>query len=500
MRAADLVPRFRDVTTLVIGDAMLDTYLEGTATRLCREGPVPVVRHTHAEHVAGGAANAAANLAALGARVRLLSVVGADDAGAILRAALRARGVDVEFVVVSEGARTHHKTRILADGQLVVRFDEGDTAAAIAAAEDRLIAVLDDLLPETDVVLASDYGYGGASERLIARLREARDLWHGPLVVDAKDPRRFRGTRPTVLTPNQREAEVAAGVSRSGSDAPLRLAEVERLGRLLLSAVGAECAAITVAADGVLVVERDGRTTHVPTRTVPHTGGIGAGDAFAAALALSIAAGASTIEAAAVGNTAASVALRKLRTALASADELTAALDDEARASRERVVASGAQQQLAALAARLESSRANGKTIVFTNGVFDILHAGHVDILRRAKALGDLLVVGINSDDSVRRLKGPTRPINAAPDRAATLAAIDHVDHVVIFDDDTPAGVIRAIRPHVHVKGDDYTAQSLPEADAVREVGGRIVILPRIGGLSTTNVIERIAAMGPRAT
>jgi D-beta-D-heptose 7-phosphate kinase/D-beta-D-heptose 1-phosphate adenosyltransferase len=496
VRGSDLVPRFADLTALVLGDAMLDTYLEGTATRLCREGPVPVVRGTHAEHVPGGAANAATNLAALGARVRLLAIVGADEAGVTLREALGARGVDVDFVLALDGARTHRKTRILADGQLVVRFDEGDTDPALTAAEPLLVRALDDLLAETDVVLVSDYGYGAASDRAIERLQTQRDRWPRPLVVDAKDPRRFRGTRPTALTPNQREAELVAGFARSGADGQLRLDEIERTGRLLLSAVGAESAAITIAADGVLVVESGGAATHVPTRPIAHTGGIGAGDAFAAALALSLAAGARPVDAARVANAAASVALRKLRTAVASAEELAAALREESeRASRARVVARDASE-VAALSAQLEIARAAGRTIVFTNGVFDILHAGHVELLRRAKSLGDVLVVGINSDESVHRLKGPRRPINGERERAATLAALDDVDHIVVFDEDTPAHIIRRVRPHVHVKGDDYRPESLPEADAVREVGGRIVILPRVGGLSTTKVIERIAAMG----
>jgi D-beta-D-heptose 7-phosphate kinase/D-beta-D-heptose 1-phosphate adenosyltransferase len=495
--SSELVHRFADLTALVLGDAMLDTYLEGTATRLCREGPVPVVRHTQAWHLPGGAANAAANLAALGARVRLLAIVGDDEAGSLLRGALGARGVDLMHVQAPAGARTHRKTRILADGQILVRFDEGDTDAALAAAEPGLARALEDLLPETDVVVVSDYGYGAVSSGVIDVLRRQREWWQGPLVVDAKDPRRFRGTRPTVLTPNQREAERAAGLSRDGAGDPLRLEETERIGRLLVAAVGADHAAVTVAADGVLVVEKGGSATHVPTRAVPHAGGIGAGDSFAAALALSLAAGASVVDAARVANVAASVAVRKLRTAVATAEELAAALDDGARPSRERGVAWD-PRDLPTLAVRLEAARAAGATVVFTNGVFDILHAGHVEILRRAKELGDVLVVGINSDASARRLKGPTRPINGQRERAATLAALDHVDHVVVFDGDTPAEVIRALRPQVHVKGDDYTAETLPEADAVREVGGRIVILPRVGGLSTTGVIERITALGER--
>ncbi|SRR5579884_3568819 len=505
--AVDLVSCFRQLRALVIGDAMLDTYLEGTASRLCSEGPVPVVSKTAEHRIPGGAANTAANLRALEADVIFLGLAGRDVAGELLRRALRERGVSDRWLVEDEAVQTLHKLRILADGQYVVRFDEGGPQGANApAAERRLIARLEEAYALCDLVLVSDYRYGVVSEALIERLRELHMAHPKVLLIDSKALHRFHALPATVVTPNHLEARLLID-----KDVPQNLvlsddlSEVEYVARRLLAMLAAEHVAITLAERGVLLLDRAGNVQHLPAHPVAHANDVGAGDSFAAALALALAAGGSITEAAQIGVDAASIAVTRRWTAIVQHQELLQRVSlreyaDSARAAREGSAArdGGRSAELAHLAARLEEERQAGRSIVFTNGVFDILHAGHVQFLRRAKALGDVLVVAVNSDRGTRRLKGKGRPINSERDRLALVAALDVVDHAILFEEDTPAELIRTLRPHIHVKGGDYAERELPEAEAVRDVGGRMVILPLVGSMSTSGMIDRIVAVATR--
>jgi D-beta-D-heptose 7-phosphate kinase/D-beta-D-heptose 1-phosphate adenosyltransferase len=251
--------------------------------------------------------------------------------------------------------------------------------------------------------------------------------------------------------------------------------------------------AITLAGEGVLLLDRaGGGARHLPAHPVAGANDVGAGDSFAAAAGLALAAGAGPEEAARIGIDAGSIAVTKRRTAVVGGQELLQRVSLRVGAEADPDPAA-----VGPLAARLDAERLAGRRIVFTNGVFDILHAGHVRFLREARALGDLLVVGVNSDRSARRLKGASRPITGERDRLALVAALDAVDHALLFDEETPAETIRALRPHIHVKGGDYAGETLPEAEAVRAVGGRIEILPLSGGLSTSKVIDRILALAP---
>lgn len=526
--AVDLVRRFRGLRALVIGDAMLDTYCEGTAARICSEGPVPVVRKTGEYRAPGGAANTAANLRALGADVIFLGVVGDDVSASLLRCALADRDVDDAGLIVDAQTATLHKLRILADGQYVVRLDEDGVAEYAVETHARLLAALERALPGCDLVVLSDYCYGAVTEPLVARLREqcaARGL---PYLVDSKEVRRFPRLGATVITPNLLEARLLAehgsrtspsslypgkpveGVGNaelrtsaaSQPEEPARtVQEARRLARAALAAVDTRWVALTLAEYGALLMERDGdgEGTHLPAHPVAHANVAGAGDSFISAMGLALAAGAESLEAAQIGIEAASVAVTKRWTATVQHQELLQRVslrDHTARpAARVPATEAAARQALSALLAELARERQAGRSIVFTNGVFDILHAGHVELLRAAKALGDVLVVGINTDRSARRLKGERRPINSEEDRLALVAALDVVDHALLFDEETPTNLIRALRPHIHVKGADYEHAGLPESAAVREVGGRVVLLPLVGDLSTTRMIERIARL-----
>ncbi len=502
----DLVQHFRQLRVLVIGEAMLDTYLEGDATRLCSEGPVPVVRKTAEYRIPGGAANTAANLAALDAEVMFLSIVGRDIAGSLLREALREREVSDAWLVEDSSTPTHHKLRILANGQYMVRFDEGEMQDVTNApsAQQQLLARLEEIYPRCDLVLISDYCYGVVSEQLIERLQALHAAQPKVVLIDSKALHRFKTLPATIVTPNYQEAcyftssqkRVHTGGNRSASslDTPVDLEQVRVVAQQLLMQLATEQVAITLAERGVFLLNRRGEALHIPAHPVDHANDVGAGDSFASAMALALAAGGSAEEAAQIAIDAASIAVTKRWTAVVQHQELLqrVSLREYARHSASR---ESEQDSLARLAALLETQKRAGRKIVFTNGVFDILHAGHMQFLQQARALGDVLVVGINSDASTRRLKGKGRPINSERDRLALVAALDMVDHVVLFDEETPTQLIRLLRPDIHVKGGDYTYEALPEAEALREVGGRIVILPLAGSISTSSVIDRIAAL-----
>jgi D-beta-D-heptose 7-phosphate kinase / D-beta-D-heptose 1-phosphate adenosyltransferase len=478
----DVVRGFPGLRALVIGDAMLDTWLEGEAIRLCKEAPVPVVREAATERCPGGAANAAANLAALGAEVLFISLVGRDAAGGQLRQALRASGVDDAWLVEDPYVSTLHKLRVIANGQYVVRFDEGDLAGASERSRALLLRRLAEASLHCDLVVVPDYCHGLIDDAVIARLRDLRDGGPRVVAVDSKQIARFRAARPTLVTPNLAEARQA--VDPNGVEGiPLDPHGAWEIARRLRALLDADHIAVTMAEDGVLLAGPDGAHEHLPCHPVQRASDVGAGDTFTAAAALALAAGASAPQAVRIGIDAASIVVTRHRTSLVSGQDLL---------RRVSLDGTGSTMSLKELVARLDEERFLGRRIVFTNGVFDILHAGHVQLLRRAKALGDVLVVGINSDASTRRLKGPTRPVNRESDRLALVSALDAVDYAILFAEDTPERLIRALRPDIHVKGGDYDAASLPEIDAVREVGARVEILSLVEGRSTTSVIDRI--------
>ncbi len=486
----DIVRRFRGMRALVIGDAMLDSYLEGTASRICTEGPVPVVRKSAEERVPGGAANAAANLAALGADVILLGVIGDDLPGQLLRTALRDRGIDDSWLVEDRNATTLHKMRILANGQYVVRFDEGGYDQYDAETQDALLASLDHVYGNCDVVVISDYDYGVVTDNLLDRLNQLRAEDPRVLAIDSKRLSRFAEANATVITPNHIEAALALGWTGKDIDEEITSAAA-RLGRRLIEATGAQHIAVTMGSEGVCIVDRRGRARHLPAHPVPHANDVGAGDSFLSTMALSLAAGAGGVRAARIGIEASCIAVGKRRTAVVHHQELLQRISLNEHVAQSK----GSKSDLVSLIADLDRARMDGKTVVFTNGIFDLLHAGHIEFLRRARELGDVLVVGVNSDRTTQRLKGTNRPVNSEEDRLALVRAFDPVDHAILFDEEAPSDLIRSLQPDIHVKGGDYACVDLPEADAVEEVGGRIVILPLAGTQATRELIERIAVL-----
>ncbi len=480
----ELISSFSSLHVLVIGDAMLDVYLEGRASRLCREAPVPVVDLEERRCFPGGAANTAVNARELGASVSLLAAVGEDAEGETLRQELQLRGVDVSPLLRLPHRRTITKQRVVAASQILLRLDEGTTSPLPAEAEEEAIGRLESLLPRCDAIIVSDYAYGVLTPALLGALARLQARYPRAMVVDARDLLRYREVGVTAVKPNFQEAlRLLGGVEPSAVDrAGLVLSHGERL----LGLTGAQIVAVTLDRDGAVVLER-GRP---PYRTYAARGDApncsGAGDTFAAALALALAAGAQTPVAAETAAAASAVAVAKRGTSACSLEELWAQISQEGA----RIL------DLTALLPRLEEHRRRGERIVFTNGCFDILHRGHIAVLTRGKMLGDVLVVGLNSDGSVARLKGAGRPINSLEYRAQVLAALSCVDYIVPFEEETPAGLLRAIRPDVYVKGGDYTRDALPEAELVQEMGGIVEIAPYVDDHSTTGIIQRAQRAG----
>jgi rfaE bifunctional protein nucleotidyltransferase chain/domain/rfaE bifunctional protein kinase chain/domain len=480
---SDVIDRFSAVRVLVLGDVLLDSWLTGRPSRLCREAPVPVVDLEHSRYACGGAGNTAVNAAALGARVALVSAVGADAAADRLRERLAEHGVVAQLATVRD-RRTAVKTRLLADGQVVARVDEGSTGPVPPRVARWLAELAEtELAAGTDAVVVCDYGAGtltGPVRDWLTRVRDRLPL----LVVDAHDLAAWAPLRPDVVTPNFVEA-VALLPHREPEPGPGRSDWVARYAAELAGAAGAGTVAVTLDADGAALVEAGRATVRTRTRPVPAGHAIGAGDSYTAAFTLALAAGGTAREAAELAQRAAEVAVSGAGTAVCRAADLAADLAVATAATGRVVDARG-------LARLVDGYRARGARIVFTNGCFDVLHRGHVGYLTEAAQLGDVLVVAVNSDQSVRRLKGEDRPVNPAEDRVAVLAALESVDHVVLFDEDSPRDLIELVRPDVYVKGGDYPPELIPEAPLVRRLGGEVRTMEYLPDRSTSRIIERI--------
>jgi D-beta-D-heptose 7-phosphate kinase / D-beta-D-heptose 1-phosphate adenosyltransferase len=517
-RLAGVVESWLGRGVLVVGDAMLDEWRFADSDRLCREAPAPVLTLRRRITAAGGAANTAVNLSALGGRAALVAPVGADVAGDELHDCLDRAGV-WDRTVSQSGRRTPVKRRLLAADQILLREDEGDRDDRLCAdGVQRLLAALaratgelHEIAGHPPTLVICDYGLGALPEPIRAWLVEHRAMY-GTVALDAHDLTYWRGLAPTVVTPSFAEATRLlnaattptvqtptvvtttvvpplpgesggftgntdrAGVARS------RLAE-------LRERTGADVVAVTLDTDGAVVGGPDGEPRRSHTTPVPASYAVGAGDAYLAAMTLALAAGAPLPTAAQLAQLAASTTVAGTGTCVCVRDDLLSALGSTGGDDRSPAVVD--HGGLDALIAR---HRRDGHSVVFTNGCFDVLHRGHVRYLDQARGLGDVLVVAVNSDESVRRLKGADRPVNPVEDRVAVLAALACVDHVVVFEEDSPAALIKTVRPDVYVKGGDYPPEMVPEAPLVRRLGGQVRTLGYVPDRSTSAIIEKIRA------
>lgn len=476
--AVKLVDRFEQLSVWVVGDLMLDEYLEGPIDRISPEAPVQVVSVAQQRATLGGAANVARGITALGARVRLGGCRGDDAAGDQLLHFCDMGRLDRRAVIVDPGRPTTRKVRVVSMHQQMIRLDWEERGGLPEDRQDEMLDALE-AGPIPNAIVVSDYQKGAVQPRLVKRLVGMAKRYGIPLLVDSKslDLEHFRGA--TGFTPNLAEFQAALGrrVDPSSDEALLAGA------REWFRRTDAAWLLVTLGPLGMALVEPSGNIERIPASVREVYDVTGAGDTVIATLALGLAAGASPSEAAQLANRAAGIVVGKVGTSTVSPEELVATLAPTSH---------GGLLELPELKNRLLQWRRIGRKVVFTNGCFDLLHVGHLKLLRAAREQGDVLIVGLNSDASVRRLKGPTRPMVPETDRAELLAGLHCVDAVVLFDEDTPARLIGDIVPNVLVKGADYRVDQVVGREIVEAAGGKVVLVDLVPDRSTTQLAERL--------
>lgn len=460
---------------LVIGDLMIDHYLWGGCERISPEAPVQVVDIARETTVLGGAGNVINNLVTLGARVSIAGVMGDDENGEELKNMLSSLGASCEGLIVQKGRKTSKKSRIIASNQQILRYDNESKDPIDSASAQSVIAYVAGIVDQCDMVILSDYGKGVITDAVAQGVIACAQSRGKKVLVDpkGKDYRKYSGAY--LLTPNKKEASEATGIAIK-DDASLREALL-----CLKETCDLTCSMITLSEDGIAIYDETMR--RYPTVAKEVFDVTGAGDTVIASLSFALSCGLSIDEAAPFANHAAAVVVGKIGSATVTLDEIETYESSLHQSTSDAHIKS--QEEITAIAERLKRE---GKRVIFTNGCFDILHVGHVKYLQEAKSYGDVLIVGLNTDSSVRELKGPTRPVNPENDRAYILAALESVDYVVMFSDETPYELIKSIAPDILVKGGDYEGKSVVGVEFATEL--RLVQF--VDGKSTSATIERI--------
>ena len=491
MSAGDLLAaldRLAHPRILVLGDLILDRYTWGNAERVSQEAPVILLRADRQEMRLGGAGNVCAMLRGLEAEVVAVGVVGEDQDGQQLRRLLDEAGVEHARVRVDSGRPTTSKERFLGRAQgvhahQILRVDRETREPVSATLEAQLTSDVLEALEHCDAVLISDYDKGVCTPRLLRTVIDAARSAGIPVVVDpirSTDYSRYRGA--TTMTPNRTEAGLATGITIETPE------DAFRAGHKLLRSLKLDTCIVTLDKDGMALVESDQRAELHPTRPRAVYDITGAGDMVLAMIGVALASGLSPVDAVRLGNVAGGLEVEKVGVVVIPRHEIREWLWNERLSSRDKRVDLDTLQRI------VEAQRAVGRSIVLTNGCFDLLHVGHVQCLQEAAAQGDVLIVAVNSDASVRRLKGPSRPVIGQRDRAAMLAALDCVDHVLLFEDDTPLEAIRRLRPDVLVKGGTYAAGEVVGRELVESWGGRVHRAAIVEGVSTTALLESLSS------
>lgn len=476
-----VLEQWQDTPILCIGDVMLDRFVYGSVKRISPEAPIPVLRIERESLMLGGAGNVTRNISAVHAQATFLSVIGDDDAGRRIAALLGQEEGVAPHLLIERGRITTEKTRFIAESHQLLRTDLESTTPIDPSIERNLLSVCLGHLRSCALVILSDYGKGVLTPSLLRHVIDAARAAGKPVIADPKghDFMRYRGA--TVVTPNRSELAVAAGMPVDGDDAIVAAA------RRVIETCGIENVLVTRSEDGMTLVGQDGTVVQIPATAREVFDVSGAGDTVAAILAASIAAGASLPDAARLANTAAGIVVGKVGTAVVHPDELRHAMMDE-QASHDHAKVVSLPEALD----RVAQWRRAGLKVGFTNGCFDLLHPGHVSLLGQARHACGRLIVGLNSDASVRRLKGPERPVQNEAARATVLSSLSTVDLVVLFEEDTPLSLIEAIRPDVLVKGADYTVETVVGADVVMSYGGQVMLAGLIPEQSTTRLVHRM--------
>lgn len=475
------VGRLRDSKVLCVGDFMLDRFVYGQVERISPEAPIPVMRETRTLSMPGGAGNVANNVVALGAACHLVGVIGEDADGDVLKTMLERLGGPAAHILAVTGRPTTVKTRFVAGGQQMLRVDQEIRDDLASAMQDTLLASIETLLPDSDAVVMSDYGKGVLTEHVTQTVIGLASKRGVPVIVDPKGSDYGRYAGADAVTPNRAELAAATGSSVVGDDAVAEaardLTERHKIGMALVTR-----------SDEGMTLQGGGDALHLRAEAREVYDVSGAGDTVAATFAAALGVGESPHAAASLANVAAGIVVGKMGTATVDATDLVASLQATPALSTEAKILNSEVAK-----SQVDEWRRAGLTIGFTNGCFDLLHPGHLSLMHQAKSQCDRLIVGLNSDASVRRLKGEGRPVQNEIARAQVLGSLEAVDMVVVFDADTPLALIETLRPDVLVKGADYRIDQVVGADVVTRYGGRVVLANLQPGFSTTNTISRIA-------
>lgn len=464
---------------LVIGDVMLDRYLIGNVGRISPEAPVPIVLLNEQNERAGGAANVAANLALLGIKTHIIGCIGNDAEGEILNKRISAINVDTSGIICSKHRPTIAKTRILSGHQQMLRLDQENTTAFNSEENAQLISAIDTALAhQPSVVILSDYAKGLLSDAICQHIITYCRAHKMPVLVDPKglDYSKYKGA--TALTPNKKETAEACGTL-------IEDAALIHKATALKNGLGIDFLAVTRGEEGITLIDAD--THHIAATAQQVFDVSGAGDTVIATLAAGLVYALSPLESLQLANLAAGIVVGKVGTIPITREALIETLSLQQSSMQVHKIC-----DLTQLVARVAAWKKAQQRIVFTNGCFDLLHAGHVTYLEAAKQRGDKLILGLNTDRSVSAIKGPTRPVVNEHDRARVLAALESVDAVILFDEDTPLNLIHAIQPHIIAKGSDYTAEQVVGGKEVESWGGEIALIDLVSGRSTTNLIQKL--------
>lgn len=474
-----LIDQFKDLKVLVIGGAIVDVYVRGAPEKICREAPVMVYNVLECDYQCGGAANTAINLAMLGAETYFLTVTGKDANAKELIDALKKNKVHTEYIVKDKNRTTIAKKRVTASGNILMRIDEGTTTDISKACEEELVKRIKELYPFIDAIVLSDYSLGIITQPVIDAIHSCKKASKKIIVTDARDLRKYKILHPDAVKPNYEEAIQLLNIERSSTG---RQEQIIKHRNELHELSGADIVAATLDAQGVVMLKKNEKPYIIPCVPRDNKNAIGAGDTFISALTLALACNASVKEAGEIAAAAAAVVVEKDGTTGCNNYELKAHYN-----SLPKYIVS--YEHLLNI---MKELRKQGKRIVFTNGCFDILHKGHINLLNKARQEGDILIVGVNSDTSISKVKGPERPINSLEDRIIVLSGLKSVDYIVSFEEESPVQLIKAVHPDVFVKGSNYTKNSIPEAPLLKKLDCEVVIVPYTEDHSTTYIINKI--------
>ena len=476
---SEIIEQFKSRKILVIGDAILDVYVKGSPDRVSREAPVMVFNVEEQEQQCGGAANTAINVAALGAETYFLTVLGKDSSSKELIDVLKKCAVNTNYILKDKGRTTIAKKRLIAASHQLMRVDEGTTSAISNQCEKEMLAKIKELYSVVDAIILSDYGYGVITNNIINGIKEIATDAGKPLVVDGRNVSRFKSLKPDAVKPNYEETILLLDIEKATDN---RAEQVQAYAKKLHDITGANKVAVTLDIDGVLFLEK-GKTPHrILAAPQDNKNAIGAGDTFISALTLSLSTKVKGQVAAQLAAAAAAVVVQKEGTVGCTNGELKSYFTAVPKYI----------SQTAQLTEIVKELKKQGKKIVFTNGCFDIIHKGHINLLNKAREAGDVLIVGVNNDNSIRKLKGADRPINNLDDRITVLAGLQSINYLIAFEEESPAELIKEIKPAVFVKGGTYTESSIPEGPLLKKINCEVKIVSHIEEHPTTQLINKI--------